>query len=122
MSAQAEFDMVYEALREIMIPYANDLDLKNDSAGSLYIDTNHIMKNGKPLFFGAVQIKKRYVSFHLMPVYVNSGLIDLASAALQKRMHGKSCFNFTAADDALFAELRDLTRSGFEDFRKQGFV
>lgn len=31
------------------------------------------------------------------------------SPALRKRMQGKSCFNFTRVDDALFFELVDLT-------------
>jgi hypothetical protein len=29
-------------------------------------------------------------------------------------MQGKSCFNFTKVDEALFAELGELTRTGFD--------
>ena len=29
-------------------------------------------------------------------------------------MQGKSCFNFTRVDEALFAELADLTRRGYD--------
>ena len=122
MPAKKDFDRVYEELRDIMIPYANDLDLKKDAPGSLYIDTNHIMKNSKPLFFGAVQIKKRYVSYHLMPIYVNPKLLKDVSAGLKKRMQGKSCLNFTGIDEALFAELKMLTRAGYEYYRQQGYL
>lgn len=122
MPASDNFRAVFEQLREIIIPYANDLDLKKDTADSVYIDTNHVMKNGKPLFFSAVKINKRYVSFHLMPVYVNPALLNGVSESLMRRMQGKSCFNFTKPDHNMYAELRELTRIGHEDYRNRGYV
>lgn len=122
MTTDKDFEDVFERLREIMISYANDLDLKKDVPGSLYIDTNHIMPNEKPLFFGAVKINKRYVSYHLMPVYVNPRLLRNVSGKLKKRMQGKSCLNFTIVDDELFSELSLLTRAGFEFYRQQGYL
>jgi len=122
MPASDNFYTVFEELREIIIPYANDLDLKVDSASSVYIDTNHVMKNGKPLFFGAVKINKRYVSYHLMPIYVNPDLLDGMSESLMRRMQGKSCFNFTGPNHNMYSELRELTRLGYEDYRSRGYV
>ena len=49
-----------------------------------------------------------------MPVYVEPSLLDGISPGLRRRMQGKSCFNFAKVDEALFAELEDLTRAGFE--------
>jgi hypothetical protein len=69
-----------------------------------------------------VQIGKRYVSYHLMPVYGCPKLLDGHSAKLKGRMQGKSCFNFTAEDDELFAELEQLTEEGFAVFRKAGYL
>jgi hypothetical protein len=43
-----------------------------------------------------VQIKKNYVIYHLMPVYLNPGLLEGMSPGLRKRMQGKSCFNLPA--------------------------
>ena len=122
MTAAARFDAVFEALREIMIPYSGDLVVVEDEPGSLHLDTKHVMKNGKPLFFGAVQIRKRYVSYHLMPVYVEPSLLKNMSAELKNRMQGKSCLNFTAIDDVLFDELDRLTRSGFDYYKSEGYV
>lgn len=122
MAAENTLGEVFERLREILIPYANDLDLKKDSSDSVYIDTLHIMKNKKPLFFGAVQIQKRYVAYHLMPVYVSPDLLDDISDDLKKCMQGKSCFNFNKVDDELFDELEALTRLGHEFYRKEGYV
>lgn len=65
-----------------------------------------------PMWFGGVRVGKAYVSYHLMPVYTHPELAARISPALRKRMQGKSCFNFKAADAALFDELEALTREG----------
>ena len=103
-------DEVFSALKSVLAPYASQLDAKKDDALELYVDTRHLQKNKKPLFFGAVQVKKSYVSFHLMPVYVNPDLLDAVSPELKARMQGKSCFNFTAIEPSLFKELEGLTK------------
>ena len=63
---------------------------------------------------GGVEIKKHYVSYHLIPVYANSALRAALSPALQKRMQGKSCFNFVRVDEDLLAQLDALTKQGYE--------
>lgn len=118
----SELTEVFEQLRNILEPFAAGLDRKIDTEAELYVDTWHVMKNGKPLFFGAVQVRKSYVSFHLMPVYVRPSLLDGVSPALKKRMQGKSCFNFSKINPALFSELVALTEAGFASYREQGFV
>jgi hypothetical protein len=51
-----------------------------------------------------------------MTVYAYPDMVDGMSLELRKRMQGKSCFNFSRVDEALFAELADLTARGFERF------
>lgn len=118
----ADLQEVFRELRSIMLPYAGKLDVKKDSDTELYVDTRHVQKNKAPLFFGAVQIRKAYVSYHLMPVYVRPELLAGASPELRKRMQGKSCFNFTKVDPLLFKQLAALTKAGFDSYREQGFV
>ena len=72
----------------------------------------------EPMWFGAVRAGKAYVSYHLMPVYSSTVLAARISPALKKRMQGKSCFNFTKPDEALFADLAELTRAGAELFSR----
>jgi hypothetical protein len=120
--AMPDLPLVFKDLRSIMDPYAKVLDAKKDDASELYVDTRHIQKNKKPLFFGAVQVKKAFVSFHLMPVYVKPELLDGISPALKARMQGKSCFNFSDVDKSLFKELALLTKAGFASYKEQGFV
>lgn len=113
---------VFTELSSILRPYAAKLEIKTDSQTELYVDTPHIMKNRKPLFFGAVQVKKNYVAFHLMPVYVQPALLDSVSSDLKRRMQGKSCFNFTAIDKKSFSELAGLVEAGYASYQKQGYV
>lgn len=113
---------VFRKLRAILSPYSKSLVVVSDSEANFYLDTHHVLKNGKPLFFAAVRIGKNYVSYHLMPVYVDPGLLSQASNALRKRMHGKSCFNFKAVDDALLVELSELTRLGFDSYVSAGYI
>jgi hypothetical protein len=74
------------------------------------------------LFFGAVQLKKAYVSFHLMPVYLQPALLAAVSPALKARMQGKSCFNFAVVEPALLEELGALTRASYASYQSQGWV
>jgi hypothetical protein len=64
--------------------------------------------DGRPKFLAAVQQKRRYVALHLFPVYERPELLDGLTLGLRKRMHGKSCFQFTKVDSALYEELERL--------------
>ncbi len=116
------FTSIFAQLKTILAPYADALHLVKNSAQEYYLDTHTIMKNRKPLFFAAVKINRRYVSYHLMPVYVFPDLLTPISAPLKKRMQGKSCFNFASPSETLFAELANLTQRGFSRYQTAGYV
>lgn len=123
MSAHSnEFKQVYKQLRLMMLETAAALEVVKDELGSLQIYTSHIMKNKQALYFGGVVIKKNYVSYHLMPVYVTPELLSPISPELKRRMQGKSCFNFKVAEASLFSELGQLTHQYFESYRQQGYI
>lgn len=113
---------VFAELVAILRPYASKLQIEKDSPTELYLDTRHLQKNKKPLFFAAVQLKKKCVTFHLMPVYMQPALLDGISPELKKRMQGKSCYNFSDIDKALFKELAALTKAGYASYKAEGFV
>lgn len=118
----AGFAEVTASLRAILQPYEPHLVLQASSEKGYSLNTRHIIKKGQPLFFGSVQPHKNYVSFYLMPVYVFPDLLQGISAELRKRMQGKSCFNFKVVDAALFDELAELTRRGFEQYQAAGYI
>lgn len=109
-----EFEAVYAELRERMIRAASNQTVVTDSPGALVLHAPipNPLKPEQPMWFGAIQIRKGYVSYHLMPVYSHRALRDQVSPDLAKRMQGKSCFNFRKSDPALFDELEHLTAEG----------
>ena len=117
-----EFARVFGRLRDVLRPYAKYLVCTQNTAVDYYLNTHHIMKNKKPLFFAAAQIKKNYVSYHLMPIYVFPELITDLSPSLRQRMQGKSCFNFRAVNPPLMLELETLTTAGMAKYRQAGYV
>ena len=121
MIAQTEFPLVFEKLKPILKPYSSKLIVKVDTSEGFSLDGPYSEKWKKELFFGAAQIKKNYVSFYLMPVYMCPDLLKNISPELKKHMQGKSCFNFKNIDKSLFDELAQLTKQGFEFFIKQEY-
>jgi hypothetical protein len=119
MPSKNDFSLVFEQLKNILQPYAEKLTLKADTSDTYYIDGPYSEKWKKQLFFGSAQIKKNYVSFYLMPVYMFPDLLKDISPELKKHMQGKSCFNFKRVESDLFKELAELTRKGVERFKQE---
>lgn len=100
---------VFASLSALLRRHAAGLSARTDAPGHLYLERPATEPRGKPRFFGAVQTKRAYVSYHLMPLYEDPSLLAGTTDALRRRMQGKSCFNFTTVDAALFEELDALT-------------
>ena len=117
MSPQSDFPVVFEHLKNILKPFEPKLTVTADTSNVYSLDGSYSEKWQKQLFFGSAQIKKNYVSFYLMPIYMFPDLLKGISPELKKHMQGKSCFNFKKVEPALFEELAGLTGKGMERFR-----
>jgi hypothetical protein len=116
-----DFQEIFSRLKGILQDVPGAL-VTADGPEGYSLNTPYTERYQKELFLGAVQIKKNYVSFHLMPVYVFPELLEGISPGLKKRMQGKSCFNFKQVDETLFAELAALAARGIERFRQGGLL
>ena len=114
-----QFPEIFARLKKNFEPFASRLVVAQDDPAAYTLNTSPSTKYPQGFFVSSVQIKKNYVSYHLMPVYMFPDLFEGISERLKKRMQGKSCFNFTTTDEALFAELGQLTAAGFERFRQE---
>ena len=121
MPNSSEFPIVFEKLKTILSPHAKKLTVKVDTPTAYSLDGPYSEKWKKELFFGSVQVKKSYVSFYLMPVYMYPDLLKEISPELKKHMQGKSCFNFKTVEKSLFEELSQLTKQGLERFMKEEY-
>ena len=124
------FDSVFDRLKEILQQYAGSFTIKdNDGSYSvcgkvgpatLKIWKGELRQPIMPVAF--IEIKKNYVSYHLMGIYMNPAMQAGISKDLKKRMQGKSCFNFKQVDEKLFEELEQLTAKSIDAMKKGGYV
>lgn len=116
---QDDFSATFRALRAILVPYSKgSVKVVRDKLNNYYVETTFSVMGRGPVMFVAVRKGKSYVSYHLLPLYMNPSLQNRVSAELNRRKQGKACFNFSQPDEKLFAELAEITRLGFEDFKK----
>ena len=117
MAKRNEFQKTFEALRALLTPYESKLTVVTDKPGAYYLASNTSKtRSGAAIWFGGVEIKKNYVSFHFIPIYANPELRASLSPALRKCMPGKACLNFTAIDAAQLKELATVAKKGFAGF------
>ena len=114
---------IADALIALLTPYGDRLDVVPESSWGYYLQTKKPAHKKGPLMFAGVRVGKAYVSYHLVPIYMNEPLKATISPALRKRMQGKACFNFKEMPDAaLLEELRTLTDAGFRSFETGGYI
>ncbi len=107
----------FQQLKTVLKPYEKKLVVLRDTDENYYLNTPLMPGQKKAEFFGAVQVKKTYVAFHLMPVYYFPELLIPIGKSLKDRMQGKSCFNFKEIDAASLKELSTLTKRAFDQYK-----
>lgn len=121
MKKAPQFDEVFAALRAMLARYVSPkMRVVHDKPDNYYVETTFPVWKGKPIMFAAVRKGKAYVSYHLLPLYMNPSLQAKVPKELQKRQQGKACFNFSTVDKARITDLDKLTREGLECFTKLG--
>ena len=127
----SDFPPLFTRLRAILVPHAERLTVSEDTPTRYGLSapvgpTTLRLWGGKlkhpqiPVVW--VQIGQAYVAYHLMPLYGSSPLAATLTPALKRRLHGKTCFNFKAIDEPLFAELADVTARGLAAYLRLGYI
>jgi len=117
-----QFQITFKVLKTALKKHEKNLTIKTNTKDVYNLYAGYSEKYKRDIYFGGVEIKKNYVSFHLMPVYVNPNLLEGISPELKKRMQGKSCFYFKIIDKAQLRELTELTKKGFEYYKEEGML
>jgi hypothetical protein len=121
------FGSVFAALKPVLAGEASRLAVQTDSSKEYTLVTKsaspYPQHKGQPMWFGAVKLGKAYVSYHLMPLYMNGPLAKTVSPLLKKHMQGKTCFNFKALPSPeVLEELRRLTKAAADHWDGQQFL
>ena len=122
-----DFAPVFTTLKPVLATHSKRLAVKADTPVEYTMVTRSPspfpQHKGQPMYFGSVRLGKAYVSFHLMPLYMDTALTKIISPALRKRMQGKTCFNFkTAPEPELVAELKTLTKAALDRWSAQNWL
>ena len=120
-------DAVFAELKPVLGKHAKRLAVKTDTPVEYTLVTKSAspfpQHKGHPMVFGSVRLGKAYVSFHLMPLYMNPAFNSTISAELKKRMQGKTCFNFkTSPDPAELSELKRLTEEAVKQWAEKQWL
>jgi hypothetical protein len=123
----SDFAPVFAALKPILAKYARSLSVKTETPIEYTLVTKSPspfpQHKGQPLYFASVRLGKAYVSYHLVPIYMDPKLDATIQPALKKHMQGKACFNFkTVPDAALKKELTQLTAAALDEWRKKKWL
>jgi hypothetical protein len=122
-----DFETAFALLKPVLGKYAKRLSVKTDTPIEYTLETKLAspfpQHKGHPMFFGSVRLGKAYVSFHLMPLYMNPAFSETVSPQLKKRMQGKTCFNFkTPPDPAALSELKRLTEEAVKQWAEKAWL
>ena len=123
----AEFDAVFTTLKPVLGKYASRLAVKTDTAREYSVvgkkPSPFPQHKGNPMWFACLRKGKAYVSFHLLPLYMNPALQKEVTPALKKRMQGKACFNFKTEPDAeLLSDLKELTSAAYKNWTEKKWL
>ncbi|MDR3753116.1 MAG: hypothetical protein P4K93_05090 [Terracidiphilus sp.] len=122
-----DFEVAFSELKRVFAGYLSRLAVKKDTATEYSLNTRvpspFPQHKGHPMWFASVRKGKAYVSFHLMPLYMNPPLLRAVSPRLKKRMQGKTCFNLKAAPEPeLLEDLRQLVEAAMNDWTAKKYV
>jgi hypothetical protein len=127
MAMPGNFESVFAKLRVVFTEQVGQFSVMADTPVEYTLVTKapspFPQHKGHPMWFGAVRLGKAYVSFHLMPLYMNPALTKTISPALKKHMQGKACFNFkTDPEPDMLTELKGLTKAAIKLWDTKGWL
>jgi hypothetical protein len=127
MPGASDFQSVFAALRAILERHTRTLAVADDTPTRYCLEApigpatlkawgGKAKRPTIPVAWA--EIGKSYVSFHLMAL---GAAPDVMSTPLRARLQGKTCFNFSKVDPALFEELETVTAKSIAAFRQAGY-
>ncbi|HTT11111.1 MAG TPA: hypothetical protein VMG60_09500 [Burkholderiaceae bacterium] len=113
---------LFAALKGLLARHARHLLVVHDAPDEYFLNTRKRTADGKPMFFGAVELTRSHVVYRLMPLQLDPALAAALSPALRKQMRGNSAFNLTEVDPPALEELDRLTRAAMASFERKGLA
>ena len=124
-------ESVFARLRGVLVQYASHFHVTQDCAEKYGLEAaigtatlrawkGKVRTPRIPVAW--VEVRKTYVSYHLMGLPGSPELVSGISAELRRHMQGKACFNFKVLDESLMEELERITAQSLSVMRRAGYI
>ena len=126
-----ELRLVFDQLRELIMPYSKWLITRVNSDRQFELWTNHVFrstsfhaKDKRGILFGGLMISRTHVGFYFYPLYVLKTLGDKLTGELQLYRKGESsAFHFSEPlHESLQQEFTDLLQEGWNLYAENHWV
>lgn len=124
---QEELLAIFEAVKKEVKPYE-----KGTVKARIDIQGKYDLWSEKPveafgrkypaMAFASVILQSGYVGFYFMPVYGSDKVKETIPAELLKTLKGKACFHIKTTDKELMKQIKQALKSGYDAYKKQGWV
>jgi hypothetical protein len=118
--------LIFDQIKKLMKKYEPPFTSKNESDSHYELwSEKEIEINGRKkneVYFSGIIIQSNYVGFYFMPVYSDASLKDVLGKELLSTLKGKSCFHIKKLDKKLLSQIKKALESGFELYKKRGWI
>ncbi len=122
----ADLAHAMEEIRALLETYTPPLEVRAEKGGGYHLwsvkDIVIAGRKRKDVYFAGVMQQKGYISFHYMPIYVDSEQKAMFKPELLSLLKGKSCFHIRCLDPALKKQIKDALKSGMKLYKQRGWV
>lgn len=117
---------ILKELKAILKSFSRGMDVRKDDAKSyeLYGKKKVTVSNREVdgMYFATTMLRTSSVALYFFPIYTHPREFKGIAPELRKRMSGKSCFQITKADKALFGHIARMVKKGAGIYRKAGWI
>ncbi|HLO71964.1 MAG TPA: hypothetical protein VK167_13890 [Flavipsychrobacter sp.] len=124
---QEELLAIFEAVKKEVKPYE-----KGTVKARIDIQGKYDLWSEKPveafgrkypaMAFASVILQSGYVGFYFMPIYGSDKVKETIPPELLKTLKGKACFHIKTTDKELMKQIKQALKTGYDAYKKQGWV
>ena len=124
---QPELVPIFESLKQLMLPYVKGtIQMAGGDGGQMSLVSKKAIeiegRKKEEMWFAGLLVQKGYVGFYFMPVYCIKEIKSIIQPELLKCLKGKACFHINKADLAIYAQIADALKNGYEVYKQKGWV
>lgn len=129
LKASDEQNLVFTELRKILKSYARSFDIRVDDSHHFELWTEHEYRSNsfhpkrqRGVLFAGISIHNTHVGLYYYPLHINPAMEMRLPSELRETRKGQSAFHFTALDETLVTQLRNMLDEGVSYYKTNGWI